>query len=135
MLEAGSLKCFRLRRIAVVALLLGLVTVATSRAQTPTGPGPTAPSPPSLGVLAEQITTLFPKVDGEVIEAQGDQVTLALGRKDGLVAGIEMEVYREGRELRHPRTGSSLGRTEQSVGRMRVQQVFEAYSVGTASKG
>src|SRR5262245_19691395 len=137
MLEVGSLKRFRLRRIAVsvLALLLGLVTVATSRAQTQPGPGSTAPPPPSLGVLAEQITTLFPKVDGEVIEVQGNTVTLALGRKDGLVAGIEMSVYREGRELRHPRTGASLGRTEQTVGRMQIQQVFEAYSIGTASQG
>jgi hypothetical protein len=111
--------------------------VATSPAQNPPAPAPgsTAPPPPSLGVLAEQITTLFPKVDGEVIEVQGNTVTLALGRKDGLVAGIEMSVYREGRELRHPRTGASLGRTEQSVGRMQIQQVFEAYSTGTASQG
>src|SRR5262245_11797371 len=135
MLEVGSLKRFRLRRIAVLVLLLGLVSVATSRAQTQPTPGASAPPPPSLNVLAEQITTLFPKVDGEVIEVQGTTVTLALGRKDGLVAGIEMSVYREGRELRHPRTGTSLGRTEQTVGRMQIQQVFEAYSIGTASQG
>src|SRR5262245_27817043 len=135
MLEVGSLKCFRLRRIAVLALLLGLITVATSRAQTQPAPGATATPPPSLGVLADQIKDLFPKVDGEVIEVQGNSVTLALGRKDGIVAGIEMSVYREGRELRHPRTGASLGRTEQTVGRMQIQQVFEAYSIGTAAQG
>ena len=48
-------------------------------------------------------------------------MTLGLGKKDGVVAGIDMEIYREGRELRHPKTGASLGRTEQAVGRMQVQ--------------
>jgi hypothetical protein len=62
-------------------------------------------------------------------------VTLSIGRKDGLVAGIELSVYREGRELRHPRTGALLVRTEQSVGRVRVEQVFEAYATGRVTQG
>jgi hypothetical protein len=86
-------------------------------------------------VLTDQIVSLFPKIDGDVIEAQGTAVTLGLGKKDGVVAGIDLEIYREGRELRHPKTGASLGRTEQPVGRMQVQQVFEAYSTGTAAQG
>src|SRR5438309_10948730 len=40
----------------------------------------------------------------------------------------------EGRELRHPKTGEVLGRTEQAVGRMVVQQVLEAYATGTLSQ-
>jgi hypothetical protein len=126
----------RLGRLLVFALLLALASVATSRAQTsPASPPGAAPTGPTLGVLADQVTALFPKVDGEVIEVQGTTVTLALGRKDGLVSGIEMALYREGRELRHPKTGASLGRTEQPVGRLLIQQVFEAYSTGTVSTG
>jgi hypothetical protein len=132
MLEAGCSMPSYHRRVLVLALLLGLATAATSGAQTPSGPPAAGPS---LGVLTDQIVSLFPKVDGEVIEVQGSTVTLAVGKKDGVVAGIDMEVYREGRELRHPKTGASLGRTEQAVGRMQVQQVFEAYSTGTASQG
>jgi hypothetical protein len=74
-------------------------------------------------------------LDGDVIEVQGDSVTLALGRKDGVVAGVGLSLYRQGRELRHPRTGEILGRTEQDVGRMVVRQVFEAYSTGTMDPG
>src|SRR4030095_11177318 len=136
MLEAGSSMSSRLGRLLVFALLLALASVATSRAQTSPASQPgAAPTGPTLGFLADQVTALLPKVDGEVIEVQGTTVTLALGRKDGLVSGIEMALYREGRELRHPRTGSSLGRTEQPVGRLLIQQVFEAYSSGTVSTG
>ena len=52
-----------------------------------------------------------------------------------MVAGIELSVYREGRELRHPRTGALLGRTEQAVGRVLVEQVFEGYSTGKITQG
>ena len=141
MLEAGGLVSSRLGRLVVFAFLLALASVATSGAQTsppatgPTSPPATGPTGPTLGVLADQVTALFPKVDGEVIEVQGATVTLAVGRKDGIVAGIEMAIYREGRELRHPKTGASLGRTEQSVGRLLIQQVFEAYSTGTVNAG
>ena len=90
---------------------------------------------PSLGVLVDQVQALFPKVDGEVIEVQNGTVTLGLGSRDGLVAGVELALYRQGRELRHPKTGEVLGRTEQQLGRLAVQQVSEAYSTGTASPG
>jgi len=86
-------------------------------------------------VLADQVLALFPKVDGEVIEVQNGTVTLGLGSRDGLVAGVELALYRQGRELRHPKTGEVLGRTEQQLGRLAVQQVFEAYSTGTVSPG
>ena len=92
-------------------------------------------APPSLRLLVDQVVALFPKVEGEVIEVQGKTLTLSLGRRDGLPAGIELALYREGRELRHPKTGEILGRTEQDLGRVSVDRVFEAYSTGTVSPG
>jgi hypothetical protein len=113
-------------RIVALGVLVALAGPGTSGAQT---------AAPSLGVLVDQVQALFPKVDGEVIEVQNGTVTLALGSKDGLVAGVELALYRQGRELRHPKTGEVLGRTEQQLGRLAVQQVSEAYSTGTASTG
>src|SRR5258706_2305515 len=92
-------------------------------------------SPSSIGVLVDQVLGLFPKVDGDVVEVANGVVMLSIGRKDGLVAGIDLSVYREGRELRHPRTGAVLGRTEETVGRLRVDQVFEAYATGRVTQG
>jgi hypothetical protein len=113
-------------RIVALGVLVALWGSGTSGAQT---------APPTLGVLVDQVQALFPKVDGEVIEVQNGAVTLSLGSKDGLVPGVELALYRQGRELRHPKTGEVLGRTEQQLGRLSIQQVFEAYSTGTASQG
>src|SRR2546428_795904 len=113
-------------RIVALGVLVALWGSGTSGAQT---------AAPTLGVLVDQVQALFPKVDGEVIEVQNGTVTLALGSRDGLVAGVELALYRQGRELRHPKTGEVLGRTEPQMGRLAVQQVFEAYSTGTVSPG
>jgi hypothetical protein len=117
-------------RSAARALIFGCLLLACAAVAATAQTGPT-----SLGVLVEQVLGLFPKVDGDVVEVNGDTVTLSVGRKEGLVAGIELSVYREGRELRHPRTGALLGRTEQSVGRVRVEQVLEAYSTARVAQG
>src|SRR5438128_1655684 len=109
---------------AVLALLL--LAAAGASAQT---------APPTLGVLVNQVLALFPKVNGEVLEVQGTTLTLSLGQRDGLVAGVELTAYREGRELRHPKTGEILGRTEEVLGRVTVQRVQEAYATGAVVEG
>jgi hypothetical protein len=113
-------------RIIALAVLVAVAGTGTSGAQT---------MPPSLGVLVDQVLALFPKVDGEVIEIQDGTITLSLGSRDGLIPGVELALYRQGRELRHPRTGEMLGRTEQAVGRVVIQQVFESYSTGMPGQG
>src|SRR2546430_1608780 len=110
---------------AVLALLL-LAAAGASSAQT---------APPTLGVLVNQVLALFPKVNGEVLEVQGTTLTLSLGQRDGLVVGVELTAYREGRELRHPKTGEILGRTEEVLGRVTVQRVQEAYATGAVVEG
>ncbi len=112
------------RALGLITLLLAAVVTASAQTAQPT-----------LGVLVSQVAALFPRVNADVIEVQGDTVTLSLGQRDGLAAGIEMSLYREGRELRHPRTGEVLGRTEQALGRVAVRQIFEAYSTGTVAPG
>jgi hypothetical protein len=115
----------RLKARAIVSLLV-LAAAASAVGQT---------APPTLGVLVNQVLALFPKVDGAVLEVQGPTLTLSLGQRDGLVAGVEMTAYREGRELRHPKTGEVLGRTEEILGRVAVQQVQEAYSTAAVVQG
>src|SRR5262249_17965925 len=130
---------------ALLLLTLLLCGVVPAVAQN-TGPQKSAPPQqnaatpqsapaPSVGLLAEQIAALFPKLDGEVNEVQGTTLTIGIGRREGAIAGIELSLYREGRELRHPRTGELLGRAEQPVGRVMLQEVFEAYSTGKVTQG
>jgi hypothetical protein len=125
-MRAARLKMSRATRGLALGLALLTLVAATATAQT---------TPSSLTVLVDQVLGLFPKVDGDIVEAGSGTVTLSLGRKDGLVSGIELSVYREGRELRHPRTGALLGRTEQAIGRVIVEQVFEGYATGRVTQG
>src|SRR3989442_12747028 len=116
------------RQLAHAAVFVPLILAAPAGATAQT-------APPTLGVLVNQILALFPKVDGEVLEVQGTTVTLSLGQRDGLVAGVELTAYREGRELRHPKTGEILGRTEEVLGRVSVHEVKEAYGTGAVVEG
>lgn len=111
------------RAVGCVALVLAGAAASAQTAQ------------PTLGVLVNQVVALFPRVDGDVLEVQGATVTLSIGTRDGLVPGVELALYRQGRELVHPRTGEVLGKTEQALGRVLVRQVFEAYSTGTVTPG
>lgn len=124
--------------------LLRVIAVATGAAVTsmvaagvlwaqgqPSSGGSSAP----LLAIADQVAALFPRVSGHVVESHGTTVTLSIGKRDGLLPGLEMSLFREGRELRHPKTGEVLGKIEKPVGRVRVEQVYEAYSTGSVPAG
>jgi len=85
----------------------------------------------SFSVLVDQLLGLFTKVEGEVLEVQDRTLTLSVGRRDGVQPGLHLELFREGREIRHPKTGQVLGRTEETLGRIVVSQVQEVFSFGT----
>jgi hypothetical protein len=116
----------------LLAVMLGSVSFLA--AQTPRQPEPSLPSAP-LQSIVNQIVALFPRVSGEVIEVQGTTVTLSVGKRDGVVPGLELSLFREGRELRHPKTGELLGKTEKALGRLRVAEVAEAYSTAKIEPG
>jgi hypothetical protein len=117
--------------LSLLLMALGAVPVW---AQSPPSGGP-APTP--ITTLVGQVTALFPKVEGDVLKVDGNQVTLSIGQRDGAVAGVELVVIHEGDELKHPKTGEVLGKKEETVGRVRVEEVAEAYSVArvTSSRG
>src|ERR1700687_2645447 len=114
------------------ALLLLTFAAVPASAQTPPAGGQ---APRQNSTLVEQVAALFPKVEGDVIQVSGGKVTLSVGQRDGVVAGVELAVYREGEELKHPKTGEVLGRTEKTVGRVSVIDVFEAYSTAKVVQG
>jgi hypothetical protein len=98
-------------------------------------PGVTRGNEPStpFRVLAEQVASVFPAVDTQVVDVVGGRVTLASGREQGVQAGLELTVVREGRELYHPTTKKLLGRVEDTLGAVVVSEVFDQYAVATAS--
>ncbi len=115
------------RRIAVLAGLV--LTAGLAWAQSKTETPADAPPPVSLTALVNQVAERFPKVEADVVEVQGKNITLSVGRRQGVEVGLTFSVYREGREIRHPKTGELLGRTEEAVGHATVTQVFDAVSL------
>jgi hypothetical protein len=122
-----------------IALLIVIGIADTAQPQSsPSQPAPGASGPVSsapMTALVEQLLDLFPKFQGEVLEAQGDTLTLGAGVRAGARVGLEVEVYREGREIKHPRTGEILGRAEDVLGTARITQAQETLSVAQAPVG
>jgi hypothetical protein len=120
-----------------LALLLGPIGFALAQPKSAPGdaqgpaPGPAVPTT----VLADQLADLFPKVEGDVLEVQGATLTLSAGRKDGVRLGLELALFREGREIKHPKTGQVLGKAEVSLGRVTVTNLEEQFSQGTVPAG
>jgi hypothetical protein len=114
---------------------LTLLVATTGSPQTPVAP-PSGPAAPALSIttLVDQTLAVFPQATGDVVEVQGQTVTLSLGRSGGTQPGLALEVFREGREIRHPKTGALLGRAEEPLGRAVVTQVFDGYSLATAER-
>jgi hypothetical protein len=121
----------------VIAILLGgsAIWLASAWGQSAAQAPADSAAPLSFKVLADQLTALFPTIQTDVVEVTDSRVILAAGRGQGVQAGLEMVGYREGRELIHPRTKQSLGRTEETLGRLVVAQAFENYSVATHVDG
>lgn len=111
-----------------IVVLIGFLFLAPPqvRAERPLGPEEFT----SVDEIAFAIASYFPKVQGEVKSAQGDKVTLSLGKKDGLLPGMELSLWREGGELLHPVTNAVLGRAEEQIGTVEVVSVADA---GTAA--
>ena len=91
--------------------------------------------PAAFGSLVSQLVAFFPALTGEVLEVKGGDMILSVGRREGVQVGMEFSLFREGRELKHPRTGEVLGRVEQELGPAVVSRVAETYSVADVASG
>lgn len=103
------------------AVGMGLSLAAPAAAQTA--------SSPTVAGLTEQVLGLFPETTADVADVQGDVLTVSLSRRDGARPGLLLHVFREGREIRHPRTGQVLGRTERALGQAVIFQAQEAFAL------
>src|SRR5581483_8186147 len=111
--------------MALVIMTGGAGAVRAQSQPAPSQPAPGASGPVSsapMTALVEQLLDLFPRFGGEVLEVRGDTLTLGAGVRAGARAGLEVELFREGREIKHPRTGEVLGRAEDVLGTARITQ-------------
>ena len=117
--------------LALALLIAGSVSAQTRAPQPP--PGPTTSAP--MTALVDQLLDLFPKVEGEVLEVRAGGLTLGAGAKAGARPGLEIELFREGREIRHPKTGQILGRSEDVLGTTRIGEAQQAFSMAPVPAG
>jgi hypothetical protein len=69
-----------------------------------------------------------------VTAVQGDQLTIALGKKNALMPGMVLGLWRDGKEILHPVTGMVIGHVEEEVGRAEVTRVGDISSVAVVRK-
>lgn len=67
---------------------------------------------------------------GYVVRVDSSAVYLDFGKDSGAAPGRGFLIYKEGEELRHPVTGASLGRVEETVAEGRITEVRDSYSIG-----
>ena len=79
--------------------------------------------------IADKIAAAFPKVSGQVIGLERERILLDLGAKDQVIPGLELQVYREGQDFKHPYTGQVLGRLDRDVARVRILEVQPSFAV------
>ena len=113
-------------RVMPPLLILALLAAGITSAQQP---GPQAPPAPvgaaPLTALVDQLVDLFPKLEGEVVEVRDGAIALGAGVKAGARPGLEVEMFREGREIKHPKTGAVLGHAENLVREGLLAVVFK----------
>jgi len=88
----------------------------------------------SVDELAMELASYFPKVQGEVKAVQADRLTIALGKKEGLMPGMSLTLWRDGKEILHPVSGIVLGREEEEIGTVEVAVVGDGSSTAVLRK-
>jgi hypothetical protein len=88
----------------------------------------------SVDELAGAIAAYFPKVQGVVTAVQNDKLTLTLSNKEGLTPGMELTLWRDGKEILHPQTGMVIGHMEDEVGMVEVVAAGDTSSTAVVKK-
>ena len=84
-------------------------------------------------LAAPSFSSAQPAASGYVVRTDADSIYLDLGEASGAEIGQGFTVYKEGTELKHPKTGASLGFLEEKLGEGVIREVLALYSVGKLS--
>lgn len=77
--------------------------------------------------ISSRVEEIFPAVEVYVIAIQEEQIILERPKEIKLQPATELYLFREGKEFTHPITGIVLGRFEESLGEIRVDEIKESY--------
>lgn len=87
----------------------------------------------AVGKIASRLKSV--PWQGKLIKADPSQVYINAGSEGGISSGMEFEVYRPGEALIDPDTGLNLGAVTKKVGRVRVSDAQEKFSIAEVLSG
>jgi TolB-like protein len=82
-----------------------------------------------VGEMSRKIIRNFP-LEGYVVQREGEHITIDLGRIAGVHPGMQFAAYREGKVIKHPRTGAVLSVQRIETGRFKVTSVRDTIAEG-----
>ncbi|MBI5635160.1 MAG: VCBS repeat-containing protein [Nitrospirae bacterium] len=85
--------------------------------------------------LTNETLQFFKPVSGKIIGVEGATITAEMNVKDGLSAGMRLNILREGEPFRHPVTREILGRVESKAGKAEIRTVQGDQVTGTIIDG
>ena len=83
--------------------------------------------------ITEKIVLAFP-LEGYVVQRTGKLVTLDLGKQVGARAGMRFIAFKEGRVIKHPKTGEVLDVETIEIGEIEITEVREKTAAGDVIK-
>jgi len=83
--------------------------------------------------MAEKIIRDFP-LEGYIVQRQGDKVLIDLGKRTGVKPGMQFMVYKEGRIIKHPKTGEVLDIERIETGTVEITEVKTKTADGVIKK-
>ncbi|HCE69638.1 MAG: hypothetical protein A2X82_20015 [Geobacteraceae bacterium GWC2_55_20] len=86
-----------------------------------------------ISKIAEKIALAFP-LSGYVVQRLEDKVIIDLGRRNGVKPGMRFLVFKEGRVIKHPKTGEVLDVETITIGELNVTDTKEKTSTAVIVK-
>lgn len=80
--------------------------------------------------IAKLISKNYP-LEGYIVERNGKEVTLDLGAATGIRHGMTFIAFKEGKVIRHPKTGQVLDITQEETGTIIITEVRPKIAYGT----
>jgi TolB-like protein len=79
--------------------------------------------------ITDKIALAFP-MEGYVVQRTGQKVTLDLGKQIGVRPGMKFVAFKEGKIIKHPKTGEVLDVETIEIGLIEVKDVKEKTAIG-----
>jgi TolB-like protein len=82
-----------------------------------------------VSLITDKIAAVFP-LEGYIVQRTGNRVTVDLGKQMGVKPGMKFVAFKEGKVIRHPKTGEVLDVETVELGEIEIRDVRAKTSVG-----